>query len=399
MTWRDEYRQARFRGVPFKISESEAAAGGQRAVIFEYPGRDTPYAQTLGRRAREFTVSGFLVGDNYRAERDALLAATERPGAGELVHPFYGAKTVVCLGARVRETTAEGGYCSIELIFSEAGGDKAPTRTENPVAVVDQAGDELAAIAQEQFASDFSLKNMPQFVVDSAAGMVSDLVSVMQGLASPISTTVQVYAKYAKDLAELGADAVAAVQKPVELPSKIAFAVASISATYGRTGAAFDRLVDLFDQVSFDTGLEDTTATRRQQRENHLAFAAVTKTAVLREAAATAARLQYQTQADAIRARDTLTERIDDLMESADDYRLYSALQKLREKVTRALPPPAHEIPRLQQVTLPAPLPSLVMAHDLYGNTSNADDIVARNNVSNPCFVPGDISLQVLAYE
>jgi prophage DNA circulation protein len=42
-------------------------------------------------------------------------------------------------------------------------------------------------------------------------------------------------------------------------------------------------------------------------------------------------------------------------------------------------------------------LPAVVLAHRLYGAADRAEDIVARNHVANPLFVPGGVALEVLS--
>lgn len=76
MSWRDQLRDGSFRGVPFKIQASRALVG-RRGQVHEYPLRDKPYAEDLGRRARAFNVECFVLGADYMAQRDALIAALE----------------------------------------------------------------------------------------------------------------------------------------------------------------------------------------------------------------------------------------------------------------------------------------------------------------------------------
>ena len=94
-------------GVPFHTTESDTGVG-RRNEVHEYPLRDLPYADDLGRRAREFQVNGYVVGENYLQERDALIEALEAYGPGELIHPKYGMLNVVVVGrVSIRESHSE----------------------------------------------------------------------------------------------------------------------------------------------------------------------------------------------------------------------------------------------------------------------------------------------------
>ena len=97
--------------------------------MHEYPLRDLPYADDLGRRAREFQVNGYVVGENYLQERDALIEALEAYGPGELIHPKYGMLNVVVVGrVSIRESHSEGGIARFAITFAEAGENTFPRR-------------------------------------------------------------------------------------------------------------------------------------------------------------------------------------------------------------------------------------------------------------------------------
>lgn len=118
--WRLQLRPASFRGAGFHV-EVGALAGGRRVALHEFPKRDTPYAEDMGRRARRFPCTGYIVDEDYIPERDALIAALEAGGPGTLVHPTLGAFRVVCDGFSAIERRDKGGYVEFEMTFVEAG--------------------------------------------------------------------------------------------------------------------------------------------------------------------------------------------------------------------------------------------------------------------------------------
>ena len=60
-TW-ENLRPASFRGVAFEV-ESHSESGGRRVELHEYPLRDTPYAEDLGKKSAG-TASSWLVTSN-----------------------------------------------------------------------------------------------------------------------------------------------------------------------------------------------------------------------------------------------------------------------------------------------------------------------------------------------
>ena len=93
MGWREDYRQASFRGAAFFVASADSAYG-RRVATHEHAQRDVPFNEDMGRKVRAFTVDAYLLGPNYNVARDALIKACETPEAGTLVHPYRGDLTV-----------------------------------------------------------------------------------------------------------------------------------------------------------------------------------------------------------------------------------------------------------------------------------------------------------------
>ncbi|MHC2534221.1 DNA circularization N-terminal domain-containing protein [Bradyrhizobium diazoefficiens] len=121
--WRDRYQTASFRGAFFHV-ETDARASGRRVALHEYPKRDDPYAEDMGRAARRFQVQGYLIGPNYLQQKDALIAALEADGPGilRLPMPYMGEDIEVMAGTySVTESREKGGMCAFEMDFIEYG--------------------------------------------------------------------------------------------------------------------------------------------------------------------------------------------------------------------------------------------------------------------------------------
>ena len=141
MAWRDRLLPASFRGAEFHVASHGSEAAGRRVAVHEYPGRDTPYVEDLGRRASEYTLQAYVLGPDYDRARDALVAACAEPEAGRLVHPAWGERWVVCTGCTVSERTDEGGMARVTLTLVEAGAARYPAATPDTARELDAAAD------------------------------------------------------------------------------------------------------------------------------------------------------------------------------------------------------------------------------------------------------------------
>src|SRR5215472_18763971 len=120
-----------FRGARFRV-DSYSTEIGRRADVREYPLRNIPQAEDLGRKARRFQFTAYVLGDGWEFARDELLNACEADGPGLLVHPFHGEHEVVCESCTVSESRVGGvRYCAFELGFVEAGEYDSPNYEPN----------------------------------------------------------------------------------------------------------------------------------------------------------------------------------------------------------------------------------------------------------------------------
>lgn len=114
--WRDRKQAASFRGVPFLV-DSDSVPVGRRTQLHEFPQRDQPFVEDLGRRTRQYKFTGFVAGDDFLAQRDRLLTALDTAGPGELVHPWFGRLTVTAGECELSHARNELGMARFNLLF------------------------------------------------------------------------------------------------------------------------------------------------------------------------------------------------------------------------------------------------------------------------------------------
>lgn len=146
MSWKDQLRPGSFRGAPFKVDGHEHA-GGRRLAVHAYPLRDRPYPEDLGRRPDRFEVEAFVLGADYMAARDRLVAACRARGPGRLVHPWLGVLNVAVEVYRVVETSRRGGMARIVMTMVEGGENVYPTSGANDAHLVGAAATAAVAAA------------------------------------------------------------------------------------------------------------------------------------------------------------------------------------------------------------------------------------------------------------
>jgi prophage DNA circulation protein len=137
-TYFSQLKPASFRKVPFVVLEG-ASQFGRRNALHEYPFRDEPWVEDLGKAARRFELKGFVVGDDVIAQRNTLISALERSGDGELVHPTLGKRNVALMDYVCREVWDRGRYFEFTFRFIEQGKRQFPKAAQRSTADVQES--------------------------------------------------------------------------------------------------------------------------------------------------------------------------------------------------------------------------------------------------------------------
>ncbi|HYF35279.1 MAG TPA: DNA circularization N-terminal domain-containing protein, partial [Prosthecobacter sp.] len=274
MSYRDRYKPASFRGVPFFVKMAEMPFG-RRSETHEYPQRDEPYTEDLGRQAREFTVSAYICigptfGDDYITARDRLIDAIEKDGsAGTLILPTHAPQQVVPKPCRVRYDGDNGGVEYLELVFTEAGKNAFPNASGVDTAgVVNSRADDAVEAIKQIFGEAFTVEDLPAFVSDDAQTIASDLVTALRDAAGSRVPITDDFADYTDSVDTFEGDIATVVTDPDDFADQVTTLVAGILDIYEDPRDAYTAYVDLYSFGDDLAEINPTTTTRQQQKDN-----------------------------------------------------------------------------------------------------------------------------------
>lgn len=413
MSWRDQLIQTSFlrngqsaqavggsfRGIPFRTVDAELRVG-RRNVVHEYPLRDDPFVEDLGRRARSFQVDCYVLGDDYLADRDELLRALETPGPGELIHPRWGSVWVSVQDvASVKESPSQGGIARFSITFVECGPNIFPNALADTTIEVEQTAAAADTAAAAAYSSAVDVTG-PQVLADTAVRAHSKGLEALLATARRVTNTAGL-ASIVRDIALLSGKLTALIRTPTVLVQDLLVLQQQLVSEVLRPLAAIAE----FRSVFFGNQRPGSVAvlagsTRARAVVNAIAHQdlqrriALTQQARLITVAISDGAVATAPQATAL--RDNLLAQIDQELETTDpDAATAQALGSLRSAVTRDVATRAELLRQRSTVRTQALLPALVLAHTVYQDAGRADELVARNGVRNPNFVPAG-QLEVL---
>ncbi|SMF77453.1 Mu-like prophage DNA circulation protein [Tistlia consotensis] len=412
MSWLETLRPASFRGVPFHVDGGDKDLG-RRVVTHEYPLRNQPAHEDLGRKVRSFTVEAILVGDDVTAQLQSLETAVEAAGAGRLVHPVYGELQVVVTAARSRWSTREGRVARLDLTVQEAGELIYPSAAVDTAAEVDSRADTATAASVADFARVFSGASIPDFVADSGAATVRTLAAQAAGILRRFGLQQAASSgSLGAALGTLGATGPADLVDGQQLGTRLAGLFGETSALAGETSparpgalAVGNALLAMADGLGGDLpAVTASTPSRALEAANQAALVRLARSAAAVEAARSATSIPWDSRDQAIRWRGQAVDSLDRTADSAaeaDWDATWGAAVDLRGALARDVAGRAPLLPRIGVVRPAATLPSTALAYqldgdDLAGLFDRGADLGRRNALRRPGFVPGGDEIEVL---
>ncbi len=391
MSWRDQMQEGKFRNVSFR-AKSQSTEGGRRVTRHEYPGRNHPWPEDLGRKARTHTLELHIIGADYMVGRDAMLNALEQVGPGELVHPWLGRLQVQVETYSLSETTSEGGKATFSVTFTEAGKQQFPSAKVDTSAVVISKADLTVASIVADFANKFNVSGLPGWVAHEASAVIDGALDSIHAAMASVPGILLEITDFNRGLAAFQTSLNTLLQTASDLGDGMAGIVTSVINSSADPVSALQRLED------FGTAMKLpplTTVARKAQALNQQASIDLIQRLAVIEQSRVSALITPASSRSAIELRDSLAEKIEDLLETASDD-VYLALVDLRTAVIKDLTSRAAKSPQLSSFTPKTTLPALVLAHRIYGDANRDVEIIARNHISHSGFVSGGSPLEVI---
>lgn len=422
---------ASFRGVSFWVETSDLSVG-RRTVTHQYPQRDEPFTEDLGRAAREYRFSAFVLGDDYIEQAKKLREALEKPGAATLVHPEFGEIQVVAQPGASMSFSQSMRRVNFSLAFVEAGLNAFPTPEGASQQASRAAADQVSEAASESFEDSLTLDDIEDFVQDALNGDLLDALDIISN--SEIAKVLD----FADRVSDLANDAISLVRGgPKAFATKLMGALglsrlATTVAGWQRVGKSLCALADDL-RGEDDEPVYSTVKPRSAEviESNRKAVYSLCRQAVLVQAvgvstligtdvdstvasssilpddgedvvdttsgttstasvtsSGTASQTPTISYDEMLEARETIVGRLEEEMLDVEDDRVFMALREAATAVSKDLSSRAEEQARLYDYDAGAVLPSCVTAMELYGDATRAQEIVVRNGVTNPLFCP-----------
>lgn len=391
MPMRAALRPASFRGLAFHV-EASTGRDGRRLAVHEYPGRDLPHVEDLGRSSRRLALTAHVIGPDWASRRDALVDACAREGAGLLVHPTLGQIQVRAESVSWSERADELGICRVEIEFVEDGGaPPSPTARLDVAGAVEAAVILAAAEARAAFVATWSVAGWPNFVEAGARHALGRLAVLVSGLpvrGPDVDRLVRAVEGWAGAVALPAAAAIAGTVG--DLLDAVAASAGPAPAEAALADLAFRFASDLAQDPGLPAVPAWTPAGRADGGNRRAVVLLVGRLSLAARVRAAVARGDLRARPDAENLRRRLSGAIEAARLAAADAAedaAYAALGTLRAATGQYLAQLAGTLSEVAVAAFPRSLPILAAAHRLTGDARQIEAVASRNPGRHPAFM------------
>lgn len=412
VNWLKTWRRASFRGARFWVDKDEVATG-RRLVVHEFPHRDVPYVEDMGRAANKISVTAYVASDTMLSEAQALFKACEARGAATLQLPEERLKAQCESCARAWDKDRQG-FMAFSLSFWREGTGPGPFPAPYLQRLTFSAAAAIPGALGAFLAATLSTVGRAGFVRDQAADDIRGIASALDAVritlpldpekAPALALATQMLFDDAVTLATAGSvgnaygplsfieaqSGTEAAQSPVA--QRIGALVAGLRDAAGPADAV-TLFVPLTEPAAPD-GVIPQTPSRRIQLANSAALALTLQLTALAEWAVAVTEIDYRDRRAAIQARADLAERFDAALDGLAGplaYPLYVAMSDVRDNAVQYLSRLITDLAPVQIYETSTSMPSLWWSYRLYGDAGRAEELIGRNRAMHASFMPLEI--------
>lgn len=406
-------REASYEGIRFDV-DSATLSFGRRTVTHEFPQRDTSYVEDLGKATRQFSIQGFIVGDDFidRSKRlidkiESQVGTDRRANHGKLVHPWLGSLEVTPIDNPSITYDRAKRFCTFTLTFLEAGNESTKKTTS--------WANQLLSKADALYAKIFG-----DWTPDKIAGIVDDVTSQINSCAAVLSSCqfAQMF-NLGNDILEMGHDIATSLYNKKEQARSSLLGALGLSQYAQSTTDWKLASIKCTDAITLPVlkpvNVASSTGTSKKLSDKERINEAVDeikknfRLVLIANAMGAISMIGEDNDVDTdsnskktlsdeqiLKIRNNLLDAIDAemLIQGTDDNQDYLDLVDSYVAVYKFLTEKLNGDSGIETVTLKQSEPSFVLAYDKYGDSTRADEIAERNDVINPLFMPvGDFTV------
>lgn len=392
MSFYESLRTPSWKGFEFAV-ESDGKDFGRDVKKHKLINGKTVDYEDTGVKENVFTVEAVIGGQSdFKEQADEFEALLAEEGVGRLILPHTDELTAVVVSARRRHESNKVGVVYFSITFETVDEETIPPAGISSTYELLNAVDKSNASALSDFKNNYA-DGMPDFINDQILSQVNDFKGVLNANLGVINKSLSVADFDVSEATAFGNQVISMFKTLVSYKDVLNFSVA-LDKTNAPEKINYSRIVSALDKaVNVETAF---VADGSLSGKNSNAADIFTKVITINSAAEASLSATYDSQNQAINTRNNLLSSVAHLRDLAGAqgwYETYLSLGDLMSGITRDIDNKLGRLPVVKTVKTQAVQSSLLLSYRIFGDDRNSvvphsDDLIKRNGVINPAFIP-----------
>ncbi len=400
MGWREEIKSASFRGIRFYVDTSEIGFG-RRNSLHEYPYKNIPFVEDLGRKAKTFSFNAYLLGDDYIVQRSRLINAVENNGtSGTLIHPTFGNILVKPTeNCSISDNGRQGGKGSIRLEFVEAGANTFPNFSLFTDSGIANLYDDIKTSLMDAFPLTYAVAGFSGFVANSSINVTQQYIDTFKSAIKIGIKNAEKASNFIRNLASFEDNLNITATNPETYINSISDLFDDYDAIFQNANDKYEATKQLIQYEPITEPSKYTTPSRTQETENNNQISESFRSFSLAIMSKSTAEETFNSKAQVTERRNEILDLFNTRIEQAgisEQSQVRTDLINLRSSTVGYLDKSSELLPEIKTIAYGSTVPSYYIANELYGDSLRYEEIVNDNKIKHPLFVPMGQDLEVL---
>lgn len=391
--WLSTLWYASFKGVPFWV-ETDEEEGSRRVVIHQFPNRDDPFLEDLGEGPRRFSIDAYVAGDLADLQASGLGSQLTTLGPGVLVLPAHGPLFVRCVEWSRNRSKDQHGKVAFTAKFIREGSSFGLSSVSSIANAVFGVVSALASVAATTASRRILVRSQPEYVIDDTISAFEEGYTQLELLRKEAKVDSLLGPRIALDAQNYFRALPETVKRSDEIPVETFTTAIELTQSYSEAMRP-ETAVRLFGGL-LENPLPSLKPVYRTENEITAALNAYEVKSFFRCAWLTAyanavTKATFESVREGRTVRADVAEFFEHSMEALtghETYDLYIALANTRGKLIEYLNAAVIDLASVLNIEANRSIPSLVWAWRLYQDPTRANELVSRNKVIHPSFMP-----------
>lgn len=386
----ENYQQASFRGIPFLIGSLDTE-GGRKDITHEYPNSDRRLNEDLGLLNKTFTIRGLVKTLDDFTSRDRLIEALERGGAGELVHPTFGAITVAAKPYTVSENTTEIGIARFSMVFERTQSPIFPAQTSVKTSLIKSETDTAIDGVTTDLTDTFKVTSTSNY--NAGLAKLNEIGAKFADIGSTVTAVTSNINSFTATVSSFVDNATANIFAPALLADSIKDMFLEFDTLAPDIKDQFNLASQFFQFGSNDATIPTTTVARQEKADNQLILNTGIRGEALALAINNAANISYGNENELEEIRVAIEDEYQDLIENTNlSNDTIDALTQARNSLRILFDNLSITVPMVSTVSTNT-IPMSILSYQYYGSTDNTEDLIALNSAIDVSFIEGEVQI------